>query len=762
MPTFLANLFANPLLAYGALAGSIPVAIHLLNRQRFKKVVWAAMHWLWASYKKSQRRLQIEQLILLLVRILVLVLLALALAHPILQQGMGLLAGRASTHRVIVLDNSFSMGQAVSGHPMFDKAKDLANELATKLTLSDEFDVIVSNNIFDETIATSAARNQNVTASIKGATISDGGTDIPKSIAAACRIFNERKTANLRREIIVITDQTRSAWETADHQPRRVTGADEEMVARAFSDPKSRPVIRVIRLEGNKDPENIAVTGIEVDEKVVSARTDTQFVATLQSYGFAGQKEVRVKLKVDGEEVASETAKVSAGKTESVHFRYSFPEAGSHAITVELPEDALPNDNTAFLAVDVEDQMRVLCVDGQQRVGPNASEMDYFRQALSPDKSEEVHAGKMPLFPEVIGDSALFDAPLENYRLVVLANVASILPEKIKALEQYVRLGGSLLIFTGEKVIPSIYNKELAELLPMDLGELVGNDDAEPDTGQALSDKEIGHPAIAKFKGIRGLKLSELRTARHFKLLPKSQSDPSVRTVLAFESGELAAVEKTLGEGRIILVGTTANGSKRSGAWNNWGAKFEYLPLMNYLALDLIQPAYVQRNRGVGEKFAVQLPRQDLGAARREGVRLVDPSGETSAMEIVTEQSRIESAQIRKAGVYTAEIPGDTKRTLHFAANRPADESDLSTMEDREVLTYIPRAGETGTDRASYFKALINQDDFALAPEDSNAVEESLKKAGGSREIWRWLAYTVLGLLLAESLLARRFGNFSR
>ena len=82
-------------------------------------------------------------------------------------------------------------------------------------------------------------------------------------------------------------------------------------------------------------------------------------------------------------------------------------------------------------------------------------------------------------------------------------------------------------------------------------------------------------------------------------------------------------------------------------------------------------------------------------------------------------------------------------------------------MEDREVLSYVPRPGESGADRATYFKSLINQDDFAIAGDDPNAVEESLKKAGGSREIWRWLAYTVLLLLLAESVLARRFGDFN-
>src|SRR5437764_912496 len=48
--------FANSLLLWGTAAASIPIIIHLLNRQRFKRVMWAAMHWLWASYKKSRRR----------------------------------------------------------------------------------------------------------------------------------------------------------------------------------------------------------------------------------------------------------------------------------------------------------------------------------------------------------------------------------------------------------------------------------------------------------------------------------------------------------------------------------------------------------------------------------------------------------------------------------------------------------------------------------------------------------------------------------
>ena len=759
MFTFFANFFANPVLLGGAAAGSIPIVIHLLNRQRFKKVVWAAMHWLWASYKKSKRRVQIEQLILLLIRILLLVLLATALARPALQQGIGLLTGQASTHRIIVLDNSFSMGQLVGGHPLFEKAKQSAVDLVEKMSASDEVDVLLANGTVDELTSTSLMPKKDVLDRIRTAALSDGGTDIPKSIAAACRVLTKRNSQNARREIVLITDQTRAGWEQPGHQPKRISGDDESAVASAFSNPQRRPKILIMRLPGEKECDNLAAVKLEVDEKVVPARADTQFIGTVACFAASAQKNVRVKLKVDGEEVASETiASIAPDKPESVIFHYVFPEAGSHSVAMELDNDILPADNTAFLAVDVEDQMRVLCVDGQQRVGPNASVMDFFRQALSPSKSEEINAGKMPLFPEVISDSALGEANLDNYRLVVLGNVGVIPAEKVQSLVQFVKRGGALWIFVGDKVDPAIYNKELAELLPMTLGEKVGSDD--PDgPKESLSDKDIDHPAIRKFKGIRGLPLSHLQVFQRMKLLPKPEPDPSVRTVLSYENGEPAAAEKTIGEngGRVMLFGTTVDKS-----WNNWPGKNHYMPLMNFIALYLIQPSYLERNKFYGERFVLQIPRQDLGEVRRTGIRLVDPSGEAASMEILTELSRAESTTIKKAGIYTAEIPGEKKHIVHFAANRNTDESDLSVIDDREILSFIAREGETKPDQTGYFKTLITQSDLELMGDDLKAVEESLKKSAGSREIWRWLAGMVLALLLVESFLARRFGDFTR
>ncbi|MBI3828211.1 MAG: BatA domain-containing protein [Planctomycetes bacterium] len=759
---WLTSFFANPALLGGAAAGSIPVIIHLLNKQRFKKVLWAAMHWLWAAQKKASRRQRIEQLILLLIRILILVLLALALARPALQEGMGLLAGRTSVYRVLVLDNSYSMGHVVGGQPLFEKAKDLAVQLVDKLNPGDEVDVLLCNNSTEELTPTNSLKHEEVKRDVKAAAISDGSTNLPRGIAYACRMINDRKSKNLRKEIIVITDRTRSGWEIGG-QPKKLDSSEEEQIAKAFEDPKSKPKIWVARLSGGDNKENLVAASLEVEEKVVTARADTQLAATFKNVGTQSASKVPVTLMVDGEKVAREEIPLLEPlKPQSVVFHFTFPEAGSHAVSVQMEPDLLPNDNTAFLAVDVEDQVKVLCVDGQQRVTPMQSELDHFRQALSPTMAKEAGAARLPLFPEVISDGALPDANLDNYRLVVLGNVALIPPDKIEALKQYVARGGALWIWLGDRIDPAIYNKDLAALLPMLIGEPVGQGDPEG-AFEKLSDKEMDHPAIAKFRNIKGLPMHELHVFRRFKLLPRpekqSKEKDSVRTVLALEDGEPIACDMRLGEGRVMLVGTTADKD-----WNNWPGAVggQYLPLVNLLALDLINPSYLIRNRVVGEAFEYHLPRESVSEARREGIKLVTPSGEPVAMDVNNETFSAVTKPVSKAGIYTAELPGEKKTVVHFAANRNAEESDLDTIDDHEIKAYLPANAGSATERGRFFESNITQEDLELTADDYSSIETSLKKHSSGKEIWRWLIGAVLVLLVVESFLARRFGDYAR
>src|SRR5437868_15409252 len=103
--------FLNPgYVAAGAALVSLPIAIHLINRMRFKRVRWAAMEFLLKSQKRNRRRLIIEQLILLLLRIVLVLLVGLLLGR-FLWDALAFTRPQNTLH-VVVLDDTPSMGDA--------------------------------------------------------------------------------------------------------------------------------------------------------------------------------------------------------------------------------------------------------------------------------------------------------------------------------------------------------------------------------------------------------------------------------------------------------------------------------------------------------------------------------------------------------------------------------------------------------------------------------------------------------------------------
>ena len=126
--------FINPALALGTLLFLVPLIIHLLNRQRFRRRKWAAMEFLLAAYKKQRRRVRAENLLLLLLRCLIPVLLALALARPLLQSAQAFVGLGSTAHHVFVFDASYSMSAEPAGaQSPFAQMKVLATRLLDRI-----------------------------------------------------------------------------------------------------------------------------------------------------------------------------------------------------------------------------------------------------------------------------------------------------------------------------------------------------------------------------------------------------------------------------------------------------------------------------------------------------------------------------------------------------------------------------------------------------------------------------------------------------
>src|SRR5262245_61448133 len=119
--------FLNPAFLWGALAASIPVIIHLINRRRARVIPFPTIKFVLRSERRVARKYRVKQWLLLALRTLILFLLTTALAEPVLQPTVGDLSEMGQARAaVLILDNSMSMAYQAAGMTSWDLAKEVS------------------------------------------------------------------------------------------------------------------------------------------------------------------------------------------------------------------------------------------------------------------------------------------------------------------------------------------------------------------------------------------------------------------------------------------------------------------------------------------------------------------------------------------------------------------------------------------------------------------------------------------------------------
>src|SRR5207253_2525197 len=112
---------------------------------------------------------------------------------------------------------------------------------------------------------------------------------------------------------------------------------------------------------------------------------------------------------------------------------------GHFPLRLALPPDALPADDARWLGVAVRANVGVTLVDGEPGARPFEGETDFLTVAFT--------AGTLPWEVSRVTDTdwlAVRPAPAD---VLVLANVASVPPAHVAALERLVSAGMGLIIF---------------------------------------------------------------------------------------------------------------------------------------------------------------------------------------------------------------------------------------------------------------------------------------------------------------------------
>ena len=736
-PWLLALGFGAPWMLWGMAAGSIPIVLHLLNKRKHRQTDWAAMRFLLAAIKKNKRRIELEQWILLAIRTLLILLLAMAMARPVLESlAPALFAGQRS-HRVIVLDGSMSMTRKLTDQTRFDRAKNLARQIVKEARRGDVISLVIMADPPRVIIGEPSPNLEQVGREIDLANATHGATDLSATFASLRRVLESSPLPN--KEILFLSDMQRATWARP--------GVDNNAALKAeidkLNEQKIRPV--VIDLGAAAEP-NRAVVNLGLTSPVVTVGVPTNIRVQVRNFGPEPRPASRVQLVVDGQLGPEQTIDLPVGEPLTINFTQIFRSEGDHVIEAVMDEDPLMVDDCRRLVVPVKEKIRVLLVDGDLNPEPFQAETDYLAQALSPletGQNEQPPAGgaaeaeQIPMLIEVVPESRLGSLELATYDVIMLANVAQPTENEAVGLDKYVRQGGGLVLFAGDRIVAESYNSRLAtatrDLLPATFGPSVG--DAAKKTGAFLIDPlAYRHPIVAAYEGATpavSSGLTQVATFQYSKLSRKPES--ASRVALAFDSGDPAVIEAQRGRGHVVMVATSADSK-----WTTWPLHPSYPVVMGELALLAASGRTGEKNSQVGQEILQAYP--STAGALAVNLKTPDKGTREMALKPEADATYLRLAPPEISGIYEAQIAPPVSRTDRFAVNVPVVESDPARVDPGSLKELVPG-----------FDPVV----IKSAEELTKAADEVARRG----EIHRPLLLAVLVLILLETLLAWWIGR---
>lgn len=481
----------------GVLLIAAPIVIHLIHRMRFRRVKWAAMEFLLKAQKRMKRKMIIEQLLLLILRCLLMLL-------------IGLLVGRffgfnastdqtATTFHYVILDDSPSMGDLIQEEGQepisaFEKGK---------RTLTDKIAPALSDATtpqFMDVTRASEPDNPLPVGRLNRASIDELKANLGQYQTATARpdltalIKKGGEQLNTHgpetgKVLHVLSDFRAADWaeqgEGIKEEVKRLTDAGVKV---HFID-----VAHPYRKADKKVPtfhDNIGIVALTPAKAVVARYEAVEFTLKLKNFGTAEVKDVRVSIRVNGDEGKGGRSVVfpslPPGQEVSERFELNFERSGAGdnpfagkpvgsalnegdkgelkraferfnlvSAVIETKEGGgLDADNVRHTAVEVRETLPILVVDGD------------------PEKREKKEGDSLYLRKFIISSGTAFQwnyaAPtdlagtdLSKYSFVLVLNVPSLSEAAIRNLEGFVANGGGCGFWLGALVKPAEYNKTL-------------------------------------------------------------------------------------------------------------------------------------------------------------------------------------------------------------------------------------------------------------------------------------------------------------
>ena len=684
-------MFGAVIFLSGLLAVGVPVAIHILARQRTRKIAWGAMPFLHESISSaSSRRNRLKDWLLLLLRALAILFLVLTFAQPLASR---LLVGGADLETVYVWDISLSSTALDERSvPVHESLKEALLKEIDGLPDRSRVRILLAGAelrwLRDEALELSPVNRKALGAAIRKQGTDFGGSQLATAALTALSAKDDAPAKT--RQLVVLHDGRRQGWQEDDANRwksiRQRLAADRDVSLRALTPAASvRP-----------DAVQLSVNDLESDRDTIAMDSPVRFRATVRNHSFTPVSLATVIWRIDGSEVERAVGvALPAGEELKIEQILGFDAPGSHRVECEvnLFDDAFPGDNTAAMAVSVPDGLPVLIVDDTVKTQKGQILPSEFIAAslgglqkkgnAAPDATKGM---KPTLFkPAVITGEGLTARALEGTMAVVIAKADSLPEGAAGALRNYVEGGGGLWIMMDSSW----------EGMPGWMTELLGalGLDALADTQRKIAKssdsmmKIIPTDPLGPFAlGMAADRLDLFRAEVMAVHDIRQKAFIDQECLLETEDGSPVLLNLGVGSGRVILQ-TTDLGRANT----NLPLLQCFVPLVREAMRAAAEGALPRRNLDPGDP--IRLPVASSPAS--DGIpRLRCPDDSTKDM--VRRGEWHEMAETLQPGTY-AQVsnqsgePGEAAEL--FTVRRPGSESDLEPISPAEIAKLINATG---------------------------------------------------------------------
>jgi uncharacterized membrane protein len=690
------GLLAPAFLA-GLLAIGVPIAIHLINRERRVVVPFPSLMFLHKIPYRSVRRQRLRHLLLLAMRCLALALLVAAFARPFLQRRNAstpsLLGAR---ERVVLVDRSYSMGYADHWTRALDAARAHTGDVAG----SDRATIVFFAN--DAVAATEpTADRARLERAIGGARLSSEGTRYEPALKLAAQILY---ASNLpRKEVVMISDFQRIAWARRD-------------------DVQLPPGTTMTAVDvGTPQGADLAVTQVSTDRDRVGDRDRVTVTARVTNLG-AAARTVDATLELGGRAVETKRLTVPATGVAQARFSPNAVPATATRGTVRITHDSLPQNDSFNFTLASGEALSVLIV---QPAKPRTNQSLYVSRALA--------IGDRPSFRvNVKSEDALRVGDLASRSLVVLDEVAPPAGATGTRLRELIHSGTGLLVVPGD-LAAARWSVDWRDLMPARLGPVV---DRTRDAGGMIASVDYGHPVFELFSAPHSGDFSTAHLFRYRQLVAPGDSGVIAR----LDDGAPVLVERAVGDGKVLMWASSLDEY-----WTDLPLQPVFLPFVHELAKYAGRYGEARAWFIAGDvldlsrhgELTAPFVTDSAATAGSSSLVLESPSGRRTPM---TPSGAEHLSTLSEQGFYELRGVGTAAGSGRpIAVNVDPKESDLSHFDPKELV------------------AAVTATPGVLSRGSAEATSPAELERG--QTVWWYLLAVALVLLSAETVLANRLSR---